>query len=36
MLRGAAVADRLAVLDPGDTATTVRLLPETGGSAWAV
>jgi molybdopterin molybdotransferase len=35
MLRGAAVADRLAVLDPGES-TIVRLLPETGGSPWAV
>lgn len=34
MLRGAAVADRLAVVSPADT-TTVRLLPETGGTSWA-
>jgi molybdopterin molybdotransferase len=35
MLRGAAVADRLAVLAPGDT-DRVHLLPDTGGSPWAV
>jgi molybdopterin molybdotransferase len=35
MLRGAAVADRLAVLAPGDPGT-VRLLPDTGGPPWAV
>jgi molybdopterin molybdotransferase len=34
MLRGAAVADRLAVVSPADPAT-VRLLPETGGTPWA-
>jgi molybdopterin molybdotransferase len=33
MLRGAALADRFAVLAPGDT-TTVRLLPDFGGSPW--
>ena len=34
MLRGAAAADRLAVVSPADAAT-VRLLPETGGTSWA-
>ncbi|MCO1659944.1 molybdopterin molybdotransferase MoeA [Pseudonocardia humida] len=34
MLRGAAVADRLAVVSPADAAS-VRLLPDPGGSPWA-
>jgi molybdenum cofactor synthesis domain-containing protein len=33
MLRGAAVADRLAVLAPGES-TTVRLFPDLGGPPW--
>jgi molybdopterin molybdotransferase len=33
MLRGAAVADRLAVISPAEAAT-VRLLPDLGGSSW--
>ncbi|MCO1655278.1 hypothetical protein [Pseudonocardia humida] len=34
MLRGAAPADRPAVVDPGGEGSTVHLLPELGGGPW--